>query len=111
VRRLLSGSLRAIVSQRLLPTADGKARVPAVEVMINTERIAERIADPELTHELLEVIAEGAYYGMETFDQSLLRLAASGTVTFDEALRHATNAADLKLKAQQLGLLATKKAS
>jgi twitching motility protein PilT len=107
IRRLLAGSLRAILSQRLLPTADGKDRVPAVEVLINTERVAERIADADLTDELPEVIAEGAYYGMETFDQSLLRLAGTGVVTFEEALRHASNASDLKLRAQQLGLVAT----
>jgi twitching motility protein PilT len=108
VRRLLAGSLKAIISQRLLPTADGRGRVPAVEILINTERAAERIANPETTHELIEVIAEGAYYGMETFDQSLLRLAGAGVVTFDEALRHATNPADLKLRAQQLGLVGTR---
>lgn len=107
IRRLLAGSLRAIVSQRLLPRADGSGRIPAVEVLINTERITERIADPELTAEISDVMAEGAFYGMETFDQSLLRLAGTGVVSFDEALRHATKPADLKLRAQQLGLLAT----
>jgi twitching motility protein PilT len=107
VRRMLAGTLRGIISQRLLPRADGEGRVPAVEVLINTERVAERIADPDLTHELLEVVSEGAYYGMETFDQSLLRLVASGVVTFEESLRHATKPSDLKLKAQQLGLVST----
>lgn len=107
VRRLLAGSLRAILSQRLIPTADGKGRVPAVEVLINTERVAERIAESELTDEIPEIMAEGGYYGMETFDQSLLRLAATGVVGFDEALRHATNPGDLKLRAQQLGLITT----
>jgi len=107
VRRLLAGSLRTIVSQRLLPTADGKGRIPAVEVLVNTDRVAERIADSAQTQELNEVIADGAFYGMETFDQSLLRLAGSGVVTFEEAVRHATNPADLKLRAQQLGLLTT----
>jgi len=107
IRRLLAGSLRAILSQRLLPKADGTGRVPAVEALINTERVAERIADAHLTDELPEVMAEGAYYGMETFDQSLLRLAGTGVVTFAEALRHATNPSDLKLRAQQLGLIST----
>ncbi len=107
VRRMLAGVLQGIVSQRLLPRADGEGRVPAVEVLVNTERVAERIADPELTAELIEVIAEGAYYGMETFDQSLLRLAGTGVVTFEEAIRHATKPADLKLRAQQLGIVAT----
>ncbi len=107
VRRMLAGTLRGIVSQRLLPRATGTGRVPAVEVLVNTDRISERIADPTLTHELNEVISEGAYYGMETFDQSLLRLAGAGVVTFAEAMRHATKPSDLKLRAQQLGVVAT----
>jgi twitching motility protein PilT len=107
IRMLLSGTLRAIVSQRLLPTADGIGRVPAVEVLVNTERVAERIADPALTHEIPDLIAEGAFYGMETFDQSILRLASTGLVTFEEGFRHATKPADLKLRAQQIGLLGT----
>jgi twitching motility protein PilT len=107
VRLLLAGTLRAILSQRLLPTADGTGRVPAVEVLVNTERVAERIADPALTHEIPDLIADGAFYGMETFDQSILRLASTGRVTFDEGFRHATKPADLRLRAEQLGLLAT----
>jgi twitching motility protein PilT len=106
VRLLLSGSLSAIVSQRLVRGVSGR-RLPAVEVLINTERIAERIADPELTHEIPDVIASGGYYGMETFDQSLLRLVASGAVPLEEAMRHATNAPDLRLRAQQLGIAPT----
>jgi len=108
VRLVLAGSLRGIVSQRLLPSnGQGGGRVPAVEVLVNTERVAERIADPAITHEIEDVIADGAYYGMETFDQSILRLVADGRVTFENALRHATNPADLKLRAQQMGLVAT----
>lgn len=107
IRLLLAGTLRAILSQRLLPAADGAGRVPAVEVLINTERVRERIADPKLTHEIHDIVAEGAFYGMETFDQAILRLAAAGRVTWEEAMRHATKPADLKLRAQQLGFLAT----
>jgi len=107
VRLLLAGTLRGIISQRLLPRADGKGRVVAAEVLINTERVAERITDPSLTSEIPDVIAEGSYYGMESFDQAILRLFASGAVTFAEALRHATKPADLRLRAQQQGLIAT----
>ena len=107
VRLLLAGTLRAIVSQRLLPAANGNGRVPAVEVLINTERVAERIADPHLTHEIPDIIASSGFYGMETFDQSILRLASTGLVTFEEGFRYATKPADLRLRAQQLGLLAT----
>jgi twitching motility protein PilT len=107
VRRMLAGTLRAIISQRLLPTGSGTGRVPAVEVLINNERVSERIADPSLTSELPEVISEGAYYGMETFDQSLLRLVGTGVVDFDEAILHATKPSDLRLRAQQLGIVGT----
>jgi twitching motility protein PilT len=106
IRLLLAGSLKAIISQRLVPSVTG-ARVPAVEIMVNTERIAERIANPDLTHEIPEVIASSEYYGMETFDQSLLRMVGSGKVTLEEAMRHATRAADLKISAQQLGIVPT----
>ncbi|MEK7251799.1 MAG: PilT/PilU family type 4a pilus ATPase, partial [Actinomycetota bacterium] len=95
IRLLLSGTLRAILSQRLLPTADGLGRVPAVEVLINTDRVAERIANPDMTHEIPDVIAEGSFYGMETFDQAILRLAAGGQVSFAEGIRHATKPSDL----------------
>ncbi|HLE38167.1 MAG TPA: type IV pili twitching motility protein PilT, partial [Acidimicrobiia bacterium] len=63
--------------------------------------------DPALTHEIADVIAEGSFYGMETFDQSILRLASSGRVSFEEAFRHATKPSDLRLRAQQMGLLGT----
>ena len=108
IRLLLAGSLRAILSQRLIPTVSGSGRVPAVEVLVNTERVAERIADAATTNEISDVIAEGSYYGMETFDQAILRLAGNGTIAFDEAMRNATNPSDLKLRAQQLGLLESK---
>jgi twitching motility protein PilT len=107
VRLLVAGTLRGIVSQRLLPRAEGGGRVLATEVLVNNERVAERIADPTLTSEILDVIAEGSYYGMETFDQAILRLFASGAITFAEGLRHSTKPADLRLRAQQLGLIPT----
>lgn len=107
IRLLLAGSLQAILSQRLIPTVQG-GRVPAVEVLVNNDRVAERITDPTRTHEIPDVIADGSYYGMESFDQAILRLAGNGSITFEEAMRSATNPADLKLRAQQLGLLDTK---
>ncbi|MDX1690576.1 MAG: type IV pilus twitching motility protein PilT [Acidimicrobiia bacterium] len=103
VRLLLAGSLRGIVSQRLIPRADGDGRVPAVEVLVNTERVAERIADPEKTHQIADIVADGDFYGMTTFDQSILELVKQGTITMTEAMRHATKPADLKLRAQQMG--------
>ena len=104
IRLVLAVSLRGIVSQRLLQRADGKGRIPAVEVLINTERVFDRIADEELTHELLEIIAESEFYGMRTFDQALLSHYQRGLVTLQDAMAHSTNPADLKLQVQDLGL-------
>ena len=105
VRLMLAGSLRGIVSQRLLPRADGKSRVPAVEVLVHTERVFDRIADAAQTHTLIDVVAEGEYYGMLSFDQAIMELYQAGEVTFQEALAHSTNPTDFKLRAQNLGLM------
>jgi len=107
VRLLLAGALRGVVSQRLLLRADGSGVVPAAEVLVNNDRVSERIADPAGTSTLPEVIAEGSYYGMVTFDQSILRLLEQGAVTIDEAMRHATRPSDLKVTAQRMGIIAT----
>lgn len=107
VRLLLAGSLRGVLSQRLIPADDGRGRVPAVEVLVNTDRVAERISDPARTHEIIDVITDGSYYGMETFDQAILRLVGAGAITLEQALRHATSPADVKLRAQQMGLIET----
>src|SRR4029450_2445686 len=80
VRSSFAGSLRGIVAQRLVPRADGKGRVPAVEVLINTGRVFDRIVDPDETDSIPEVIAEGDYYGMQTFDQALGQLVKEGLV-------------------------------
>jgi len=107
VRLLLASALRGIISQRLLSRADGSGRVVAAEILVNNERVAERIADPELTAEIPDVLAESGYYGMESFDQAILRLFAAGAITFAEGLRHATKPGDLRLRAQQSGLIPT----
>ena len=77
VRLALAGTLRGIICQRLVPTVDG-GRVPGLEILINNGRVAERIADPDKTHEIKDVIADGGFYGMVTFDQSLLHLVQRG---------------------------------
>ncbi len=97
VRSSLAASLRGVVSQRLLPRADGVGRVPAVEIMVGTGRVAERIADPGRTGELEQVISEGAIYGMQTFDQNLLHLYGTGAITGRDALGAATHPHDLQL--------------
>jgi twitching motility protein PilT len=105
VRLTLATSLRGIVSQRLVPKADGTGRVPAVEVLVNTGRIFDRIVDPDVPGESLrELVAAGDYYGMQTFDQALLKLYADGRVTLRDALATATNPSDLRVALQQAGL-------
>ena len=105
IRLILAGSLRGIVSQRLLPTIDNSGRIPAVEVLINNERVFDRIVDPALTHSLVEVIADGEYYGMQTFDQSILAAFRKGLVSFNDALVSSTNPSDFKLAAENAGLV------
>jgi twitching motility protein PilT len=105
VRQILAGSLKGVVSQRLLPKTDGKGRVPAVEVLVNNERVFDRIVQADQTHTLVDVIADGDYYGMQSFDQSILMLYQAGDVTFQDALAHASDPTDFKLAAQNLGLL------
>jgi twitching motility protein PilT len=98
MRMRLAESLRAVVSQRLLPRLDGKGVVPAVEVMVATRAIQECIRDESRTQELTEHIAKGRHYGMQTFDQHLLQLLQQGLVSKDVALSAATSPADLDLQ-------------
>jgi twitching motility protein PilT len=87
VRMQLSGIIKGIISQRLLPRADGKGRVPAVEVLISTSRMRECIADEKRAREIRDAIAEGHIsYGMQTFDQSLMQLYKSKLVTYGPLL-------------------------
>lgn len=105
VRLMLAASMTAVLSQRLIPRADGKGRVPAMEILVNSERVADRISDPSQTHTLPEVIAEGSFYGMQSFDQAILHLYTSGAINFQDALAHASNPTDFKLRAQTTGLM------
>jgi twitching motility protein PilT len=100
IRFTLAGALRGIICQRLVPTTDG-GRIPCLEVLVNTGRIAERIADPLKTSEIEEVVADGAYYGMRTFDQSLVELVTSGRVSVEEAMDTASNPHDFTLMLEQ----------
>ncbi len=97
VRSSFAGALRSIVSQRLVPRADGKGRVPAVEVLVSNGRVYERIVDPDATVEIRDVIAEGEYYGMQTFDQALVKMVQQGLVRDDDARRASTNPHDFNL--------------
>jgi|YelNatPaOPRAMG01_1025707.scaffolds.fasta_scaffold05506_5 twitching motility protein PilT len=99
VRLQLSSILKAVISQRLVPRADNKGRVPAIEVMIATARIKELIADEEKSSEIHDTIAKGfTTYGMQTFDQSLLQLFRQNLITYEEALRQSTNPDDFALR-------------
>ncbi len=97
VRTSFGGALRGIVSQRLVARADGKGRVPAVEVLIATGRVFDRIVDPESTDEIVDVIAEGSFYGMQTFDQALVKLVNDGLISEEDARFAATNPHDFDL--------------
>jgi twitching motility protein PilT len=99
VRLQLGSVLKAVISQRLVPRADGKGRVPAIEVLLATARVRELIEDKDRTKEVADAIAQGhVTYGMQTFDQSLMGLLKQNLVTYDEALRQATNPDDFALR-------------
>ncbi|MDI6728171.1 MAG: type IV pilus twitching motility protein PilT [Thermodesulfovibrionales bacterium] len=99
IRIQLASVLKGVVSQRLIPRADGKGRVPAVEVLIATATVRSCILEPEKTIALRDVIAQGKnLYGMQTFDQSIFDLLQSGLITYEEAMRQATNPSDFALK-------------
>ena len=99
IRIQLSSVIKGVISQRLVPRADGKGRVPAVEVMIATNRVRECIDDKEKTKQIHEAIAQGFIsYGMQTFDQSLMSLYSKQLITYEEALRQSSNPADFALK-------------
>ena len=101
VRSSLAGALRGIVTQRLVPRADLVGRVPIVEALVATGRVFDRIIDAERTHELEDVIREGAFYGMQLFDQHALELYRAGVITRQVALAASTRPHDLALMMSQ----------
>ena len=107
IRLQLASVLRAVVSQRLIPRAGAKGRVPAVEVMITTAFIRDCIVDKEKTHNIHSAIAQGtSQYGMQTFDQSIFSLYQQQLITLEEALRWASNVDEFKLKVQGIATTA-----
>ena len=102
IRTTLAGSLRGIICQRLVPTIAGD-RAPSLEICINTGRLAERILDANITSEIRDVITAGEYYGMRTFEQSLLQLVVDGTVDVDQALAATSHQHDFRLMLEQSG--------
>ena len=106
IRLQLASVLKGIISQRLVPRADGQGRVPAVEVMVATETVRSCIEEKDKTKLLKDVISSGtAQYGMQTFDQSLYFLLSQNLITEEEALLRATNVGEFKLRLE--GVMAT----
>ena len=97
VRAMLAGTLKAVISQRLVRTADGAGRVACCEVLRSTARVKDMIKNPEETARLTDAIHEGSFYGMQTFDQALLGHVQAGRVAMEDALRAATHPHDFKL--------------
>jgi twitching motility protein PilT len=100
----LAGSLKGIISQRLLPRLDGSGRIPAVEVLVMNGRIHDLVLNPEQTHMIHGIVAESSFYGMQTFDQALLNLYRSGLVSLEDAMRAATNSHDFQVALRAQGL-------
>jgi len=101
IRLQLASVLKAVISQRLIPKADGKGRAPAVEVLISTAFIRDCVMDKEKTHLIHGAISQGtSQYGMQTFDQSIFHLFQQGMISYEEALRWASNVDEFKLKVQ-----------
>ena len=99
IRYLLAATLQSVIAQRLIPIREGKGRVPAVEVMIVTSTIREYIIDPEKTPLIQQAIREGVTsHGMQSFDQSLMKLMTDGVITLEEALRNSSNPHEFSLR-------------
>ena len=106
VRLSLATALRGIVGQRLVRRAGDGGRVAVLEVMVNTGRTAEAIADPERTGDLTAIMAESGFYGMQTFDQHLIALYRDGVIELEDALGVASNPHDLQVALRSQGLVA-----
>ena len=104
VRSALGGSLVGVMTQRLLPKAGG-GRAPALEIMVNNGRVRDCILDPDRTHDIHEIVAESGFYGMQTFNQSLIGLFKSGQVTLEDAKNATSNPHDFELALQREGVL------
>ncbi len=100
IRALLSTALQAVVSLRLVPRTDGRGRVPAAEILINTAAVADNIRDIEKALNIPDLIAEGTVsYGMQSFDQSLMRWYKEGAISYESALFYSSNPSEFALRA------------
>jgi len=99
IRIMLASTLKAIISQRLIPRKDADGLVPAVEILINTGAVFDAIVDPEKFETITELMEKGhSEYGMQTFDMAILELYNKGWISYENALAYATNPSDLELK-------------
>jgi len=106
-RLSLANNLKGVISQRLLPRATGEGRIAAIEALVMTTRIFEFIVDPHQTDQIEDAIKDGGYYGMQTFDQHLLKLYADRLITLRDAMNAATSPHDFKIQVRAMGLDAT----
>ena len=104
-RLTLAATLRGVISQRLIVRSDGSGRVPAVEVLVSNGRVYDMIVNAEQTHLIEDVIRDGDFYGMQTFDQHLVELVRRGMVTVDEAGNAASSPHDFSIALQQEGVV------
>jgi len=105
-RSMIAGTLKGVISQRLVPTVDGESRVAIQEVLVMTGRVHDTIKDGDVSN-LTEIISEGAFYGMQTFDQALYKAYTEGKITMDVAMQTATRPHDFKLLVQGEGKTGT----
>jgi twitching motility protein PilT len=106
IRLSLAGALRGILCQRLVPRSDDLGRCVAMEICINTGRVADAIADMEKTATIHQLVAEGGFYGMQTFDQHLTELFRDGVITLEAAMDASSSPHDLMVELRRLGLVA-----
>src|SRR3954447_3495382 len=106
VRLSLAGALRGIICQRLVPRGDGEGRRVPVGIAVHTGRIADAITDPDKTGTIQQLVSEGGYYGMQTFDQHLVSFIRDGVITLEAAMNASTSPHDLTVELRRLGLVA-----
>ncbi len=107
IRVSLAAALKGTVCQRLIGRADGHGRTPAVEVLVANGRVQQAILNPLQTSDIAQIMAEGDYYGMQTFDQALAALISQGTISIRDAMQAASNPHDLKVMLERMGVVRT----
>ena len=99
IRMLLATALQAVISLRLVPRADGRGRVPGCEVLINTAAVADNMREIEKALNIPDLIAEGTVsYGMQSFDQSLMKWFKEGMISYESAIFYSSNPSEFALR-------------